>query len=95
MVIEIQTRTVIDENLWIIYRFASFISKVVNLESFVFFQNLPSWVKYKQAMIYNQFSKNAYTQWMMVFEGWTIIVINEDQWPLFNYSSRICGDIYL
>ena len=58
-VFESWIRMFINEFLWIIYAYLSFIGGDKNLDRVIFVQNLKTWVKYAPAIIYNQFSKKC------------------------------------
>ena len=82
---------VINEVLWNIFTFSSVTSRYINLLRVIIVQKLTNCVKFTLALIYNQLSKTSYTQWMLVFESWIIMVINEVLWVLFNFSPVISG----
>ena len=60
MVLESSIRIVINDDLWFIFTFYSFISVNIRLGRVIFDQNLKAWVKCTHAMIYKLFTKSAY-----------------------------------
>ena len=93
VIFEVSIRIFINKSLVIIPDFSSFISGYIILGRNIFVQNLTTWVKFAPAIIYIQFSKTEYTQKMIVFDSWIIIVIHEVLLIIFTYSPFISVDV--
>ena len=74
---------VINEVLWILFTYSSFISGDIHLERVIFIHNLTTWVKCTLSIIYIQLSNNYYTHWMMFFEKWIVKIITEVLWNIY------------
>ena len=83
------------EFLWIIFTSIYFIVWVINLERVLLVQNLPTWFKCAILLIYKKLYYNNYTPWIIIFESWTSLVINEFLWIIFPCSYFTSGDIHL
>ena len=95
MVFEIWIRILINEVLWILYIYSSFIGEDIDFERVIFVQNITSWVKWKLALIYDQFSYNAYTRWMILFESLIVMVVAEFLWIILTNPFFISEHIIL